>query len=989
MKCNQNCLKNAGNPRDMRRFQVAISAAPGLNGPLLAVSDNMFVHNNSKHGRRARRVEPGDGSVSGGGGGGGGGCSGGEALPSPSAPSIKAICPSEGWTSGGSTVIIIGENFFDGLQVVFGTMLVWSEHQPMHPADHAHAMRVQTPPRHMPGVVEVTLSYKSKQFCKSSPGRFVYTSLTEPTIDYGFQRLCKLIPRHPGDPERLPKEIILKRAADVAEALYTMPRQAPPPHPPPPPPPPQQPQQSRSPSGGLMTNGFQVGMSSLPFSAVNPFALSGGPGELIGNQVGGLVLNIPRLGDCTEVRGGHEQAVQYVRVFWARDVEAAGVNDLTDLLPADAGKKSSEEEVGEELPSDQVNRDSAEFLRSVARMHFSMVSMQHSYCGWVRGDRMSQPEMDSSMMHWLKWCRSSIDELEGEVVELQVPSRRHQAFGQSNSVVQLCYSVIAQHFQGDSLAFHGHLGFLVHASVVNAETAEQGEGLRQLLIASGERAAVRLVHQEAEPDHLGYCVLHRDAEQGRDADSLQLLGRLGIWNRDHSGPGSRIGINSGPGSGIGIILDRDLESGLILDRDLESGFILDRDLESGLILDRDLESGLILDRDLESGFILDRDLESGFILDRDLESGFILDRDLESGLILDRDLESGLILDRDLESGILGIWNRGSFWTGIWNRGSFWTGIWNRGSFWTGIWTGESEFIMDRDLESEFIMDRDLESEFIMDRDLESGFILDRDLESGLILDRDLESGFILDRDLEMEIQLRDSDKDLFILLRKRLALGALLIHGLCDPYDLTPVVLHRHAEHTASSVTGVFNPSWQAGQRHVAHNALAKRYSNRALIGQRRLQRAVHGDVEQAAHQLELLAIPAASRIANIVAEVTGEMKTKKADQLGNRRSSKKASPVEWQVRSGGIGDPHPAGVPDEGAEVSDIVRGGQLVHPLGVAEVFVPRLVEVRAEGDVMLRGLLSYATEGTETFLFRLGMAERLCLYSVQLFQWSWCC
>uniref|UniRef100_A0A1I8F209 Rap-GAP domain-containing protein n=1 Tax=Macrostomum lignano TaxID=282301 RepID=A0A1I8F209_9PLAT len=97
----------------------------------------------------------------------------------------------------------------------------------------------------------------------------------------------------------------------------------------------------------------------------------------------------------------------------------------------------------------------------------------------------------------------------------------------------------------------------------------------------------------------------------------------------------------------------------------------------------------------------------------------------------------------------------------------------------------------------------------------------------------------------------------------------------------------------------------------------------------------------------------------------------------------------VVLQVRSGGIGDPHPAGVPDEGAEVSDIVRGGQLVHPLGVAEVFVPRLVEVRAEGDVMLRGLLSYATEGTETFLFRLGMAERLCLYSVQLFQWSWCC
>ena len=45
-------------------------------------------------------------------------------------------------------------------------------------------------------------------------------ALTEPTIDYGFQRLGKLVPRHPGDPEKLPKEIVLKRAADLAEALY-------------------------------------------------------------------------------------------------------------------------------------------------------------------------------------------------------------------------------------------------------------------------------------------------------------------------------------------------------------------------------------------------------------------------------------------------------------------------------------------------------------------------------------------------------------------------------------------------------------------------------------------------------------------------------------------------------------------------------------------------------------------------------------------------
>ena len=28
--------------------------------------------------------------------------------------------------------------------------------------------------RHIPGVVEVTLSYKSKMFCKGAPGRFIY-----------------------------------------------------------------------------------------------------------------------------------------------------------------------------------------------------------------------------------------------------------------------------------------------------------------------------------------------------------------------------------------------------------------------------------------------------------------------------------------------------------------------------------------------------------------------------------------------------------------------------------------------------------------------------------------------------------------------------------------------------------------------------------------------------------------------------------------------
>lgn len=33
-----------------------------MDGHVLAVSDNMFVHNNSKHGRRARRLDPSEGT---------------------------------------------------------------------------------------------------------------------------------------------------------------------------------------------------------------------------------------------------------------------------------------------------------------------------------------------------------------------------------------------------------------------------------------------------------------------------------------------------------------------------------------------------------------------------------------------------------------------------------------------------------------------------------------------------------------------------------------------------------------------------------------------------------------------------------------------------------------------------------------------------------------------------------------------------------------
>ncbi|VDM76047.1 unnamed protein product [Strongylus vulgaris] len=190
LKCNQNCLKNAGNPRDMRRFQVVLSTTARIDGPLLAVSENMFVHNNSKHGRRVKRVDTSDGIFS------------RFQIGNAADPLL---------------VIVIGENFFEGLQIAFGSTTVWSE---LVQVISPHAMRVTSPPRHNAGVVEVTLQYKNKQYSRGSPVRFTYASLTEPSIDFGFQRLQKLLPKYPGDPERLPKEIILKRAAELAEALY-------------------------------------------------------------------------------------------------------------------------------------------------------------------------------------------------------------------------------------------------------------------------------------------------------------------------------------------------------------------------------------------------------------------------------------------------------------------------------------------------------------------------------------------------------------------------------------------------------------------------------------------------------------------------------------------------------------------------------------------------------------------------------------------------
>ena len=117
LKCNQNCLKNAGNPRDMRRFQVAIGTTPNIETNLLAYSENMFVHNNSKHGRRTRRPDTSQQNQQ----------NQEQTHETVASPMIKAISPSEGWVTGGNSVIIVGDGFFDGVEVIFGNNLVYAE----------------------------------------------------------------------------------------------------------------------------------------------------------------------------------------------------------------------------------------------------------------------------------------------------------------------------------------------------------------------------------------------------------------------------------------------------------------------------------------------------------------------------------------------------------------------------------------------------------------------------------------------------------------------------------------------------------------------------------------------------------------------------------------------------------------------------------------------------------------------------------------------
>ncbi|EDV22893.1 uncharacterized protein TRIADDRAFT_28406 [Trichoplax adhaerens] len=176
LKCNQNCLRNAGNPRESRRFQLAICASSKSLEDVLSYSDNIFVHNNSKYGRQPKKQGSNDNE----------------------SPRIRALCPDEGWVTGYTSVVIIGDNFYEGLQVAFGNVYVWSE------LISPHAIKVQTPPMQSPGTVDVTLSFKSRQYCRNKPGKFMYSAV-EPTLELRFQRLAQMMPGYTGETDRLAK----------------------------------------------------------------------------------------------------------------------------------------------------------------------------------------------------------------------------------------------------------------------------------------------------------------------------------------------------------------------------------------------------------------------------------------------------------------------------------------------------------------------------------------------------------------------------------------------------------------------------------------------------------------------------------------------------------------------------------------------------------------------------------------------------------------
>ncbi|KAF1744463.1 hypothetical protein MXB_523 [Myxobolus squamalis] len=198
MKCNQNCLKNAGNPRETRRFQVIIEFLRSNEIVPLVTSENMFVHNNSKHGRRLTALC--DSSLS---------CSSNGDNISSKLPMIHQIIPKEGKLSGCDEIAIVGESFFEGIQVAFGNQI-------------AYKTEVITPPCNGSLAVEIKCVHGCRILFRGIAPQFRYnTELYDNQIDFFIERLWALLPKQAADIEKPTRDIILRRTIEVFEYLYT------------------------------------------------------------------------------------------------------------------------------------------------------------------------------------------------------------------------------------------------------------------------------------------------------------------------------------------------------------------------------------------------------------------------------------------------------------------------------------------------------------------------------------------------------------------------------------------------------------------------------------------------------------------------------------------------------------------------------------------------------------------------------------------------
>jgi len=139
----------------------------------------------------------------------------------------------------GQNVTVVGDNFFEGMQVFFGNNATYCE------VLTPHAAKTVAPPRTTGGVVDISIGLKGRPCSKGPMGRFMY--VLEPgkirasvasaknssrvrlaeklSLESGFNRLSKVLKMcAPGaatdhlEP-RMTKETVLHRAADIMEGI--------------------------------------------------------------------------------------------------------------------------------------------------------------------------------------------------------------------------------------------------------------------------------------------------------------------------------------------------------------------------------------------------------------------------------------------------------------------------------------------------------------------------------------------------------------------------------------------------------------------------------------------------------------------------------------------------------------------------------------------------------------------------------------------------